>query len=151
MGAERTWSEKVDEMARECIGLRVRLLNRVVTGVYDEALRPFGLKVSQMNILVATAKFGLAHSGPMSKLLQLDPSTLSRNVERMRDRRWLEVVPAPDGREQPFRLTAAGEKLLQKVAPAWDKAQRAAGELLGRDGVAWLSRQTRKFEMSPQT
>ena len=30
-------------MASECIALRVRLLNRVITKIYDEALRPSGL------------------------------------------------------------------------------------------------------------
>src|SRR3954451_12375489 len=41
----------VDRIAGECIAVRVRLINRVVTAIYDEALRPFGLRVSQANIL----------------------------------------------------------------------------------------------------
>ena len=36
------------------------MLNRVVTNFYDDALRPLGLKVSQLNILVAAAKMGTA-------------------------------------------------------------------------------------------
>jgi DNA-binding MarR family transcriptional regulator len=146
MAAGRTWNQKVDVMARECIARRVRMLNRVVSGLYDEALRPFGLKVSQMNILVATAKFGVAQPGPMSKVLELDPSTLSRNVERMRARNWLEPVEAPDGREQPFRLTTAGVHLLQNVAPVWERTQREAEKLLGKEGVDWLGRQSKIFE-----
>src|SRR6516162_3196973 len=46
--------------AGECIAVRLRLVNRVVTNLYDAALRPLGLKVSQLNILVVTAKLGLA-------------------------------------------------------------------------------------------
>jgi DNA-binding MarR family transcriptional regulator len=126
-------------MARECIAVRMRMLNRVVTGLYDDALRPLGVKVSQMNILVVTAKLGLAQPAKVCEVLQMDASTLSRNVERMRARKWLEVVEAADGRAQPFRLTAAGEHLLHKAAPGWEAAQGKAKELLGKEGVGWLN------------
>jgi len=48
----------IDTIARNCIALRLRLLNRVVTNLYDDALRSLGLKVSQLIILVVTAKLG---------------------------------------------------------------------------------------------
>jgi len=48
----------IDKMAGECIAVRLRMLNRAITNIYDSALRPLGLKVSQMNILVAAAKMG---------------------------------------------------------------------------------------------
>jgi hypothetical protein len=53
----------IDAIARDCIAVRLRLLNRVVTNLYDDALRPLGMKVSQFNILVVTAKLGLARPG----------------------------------------------------------------------------------------
>ena len=130
----------IDDIARDCIAVRMRMLNRVITNLYDEALRPLGVKVSQMNILVATAKLGLARPAQVCKILQLDTSTLSRNVERMRARGWLEVVPGEDARAQPFRLTRAGRKLLERTIPAWDRAQRKAVEFLGDDGVALLAK-----------
>jgi hypothetical protein len=82
-------------MARSCIAARVRRLNRVVTNVYDDALRPHKLKVSQLNILVVTASLGIAEPARICEALQLDISTFSRNVERMRASGWLEVVPGP--------------------------------------------------------
>src|SRR6266852_8555577 len=96
----------IDAIARNCIAVRLRLLNRVVTNLYDDALRSLGLKVSQLNILVVTAKLGLAQPAVVCDLLQLDTSTLSRNVERMRAKGWLEIVSGEDARKQPFRLTA---------------------------------------------
>src|SRR5215813_5965217 len=113
----------IDTIARTCIAVRLRLLNRVVTNLYDDALRPLGLKVSQMNILVVAAKLGLARYAEVCEILQLDTSTLSRNVERMRARGWLEVVPARDARTHPFRLTAQGKRLLERAVPAWEQAQ----------------------------
>ncbi len=124
----------VDTIAGECIAVRLRMLNRVVTNLYDDALRPFGLKISQMNILVAAAKMGTARPAEVCDHLHLDVSTLSRNVERMKARGWLEVVPDVDGRAQPFRLTAQGRRLLLKAAPGWEKAQQQAEIVLG-DGI----------------
>ena len=134
----------IDDIARDCIAVRMRMLNRVITNLYDEALRPLGVKVSQMNILVATAKLGLARPVQVCEILQLDTSTLSRNVERMRARGWLEVVPGKDARTQPFRVTPAGMKLLDRTIPAWQKAQRKAVEFLGPDGVALLGKAMKK-------
>ena len=143
-------SPAIDAIARTCIALRLRLLNRGVTNLYDYALRPLGLKVSQLNLLVVTAKLGLAQPTKVCDLLQLDTSTLSRNVERMRAKGWLEVVPGEDARTQPFRLTAQGKRLLEKAVPAWEQAQLQAGELLSEDGVALLTKTASKLGM-PQT
>src|SRR5207244_3835539 len=119
--------------------------NRVVTNLYDDALRPLGLKVSQLNILIVTAKLGLARPAKVCDILQLDTSTLSRNFERMRAHGWLEVVPDEDARTQPFRLTPQGKQLIDKAVPAWEEAQRQARELLGAEGVALLDKVARKL------
>ena len=140
-------SPAIDAIARNCIAVRLRLLNRVITNLYDDALRPLGLKVSQVNILVVTAKLGLAQPAKVCDILHLDTSTLSRNVERMRSKGWLEVVPGEDARTQPFRLTAQGRRLLERAAPAWERAQQQAAELLGEDGVALLNKTASKLGM----
>jgi DNA-binding MarR family transcriptional regulator len=140
-------SPAIDTIARTCIAVRLRLLNRVVTNLYDDALRPLGLKISQLNLLVVTAKLGLAQPARVCDLLQLDTSTLSRNVERMRAKGWLEVVPGEDARTQPFRLTARGRRLLERAVPAWEQAQQEAEELLGEGGVALLTYTASKMGM----
>ena len=93
-----------------------------------------------MNVLVVTARLGQAQPAQVCDLLQLDPSTLSRNVERMRAKGWLEVVPAEDARTHPFRLTTQGRRLLERAVPAWEQAQSQATEFLGQDGIALLSK-----------
>jgi DNA-binding MarR family transcriptional regulator len=142
-------SRAVDTIARTCIAVRLRLLNRVVTGLYDDALRPVGLKVSQLNLLVATAKLGLARPATVCNILRLDASTLSRNVERMRAKGWLEVLPDKDARTQPFRLTVRGKRLLERAVPAWEEAQGKAAELLGEGGIALLTEAAGKLGMPP--
>lgn len=120
-------STAIDTIANSCIAVRLRLLNRVITKVYDEAFRPLGMKVSQFNILVVAAKLGLARPTEVCDILQLDTSTLSRNVERMRAHGWLEAVPGEDARTQPFRLTTKGRKLLERAVPGVGAGPREGG------------------------
>src|SRR5262249_28963115 len=138
-------ASSIDTIASKCIAVRLRLLNRVVTNLYDDALRPLGLKVSQLNILVVTAKLGLARPAQVCAILQLDPSTLSRNVKPLQAHGWLEVVPVEDARAQPFRLTPRGRRLIDKAVPAWEAAQRRAAELRGDEGVNSLDQAARKL------
>jgi DNA-binding MarR family transcriptional regulator len=133
-------SATIDTIAKTCIAVRLRMLNRVVTNLYDEALRPLGLKVSQLNILIVTAKLGLAQPAKVCEILQLDTSTLSRNVERMRANGWLEIVTGEDARTQSFRLTTQGKRLIEKAIPAWEEAQSQAREVLGTEGIALLDK-----------
>jgi len=141
----QTKNRTEDVIARECLAVRLRLLNRVVTNIYDDALRPLGVKASQLNILVVTARLGLARPAEVCERLQLDTSTLSRNVERMKARGWLEVVEDDDGRAQPFQLTASGRRLLERALPAWEKAQEQVKKLIGTDAVASIDDAVRRI------
>lgn len=137
-------TNSVETISKTCIAARLRLLNRVVTNFYDDALRPLGLKVSQLNILIVTARLGLARPAQVCDILQLDASTLSRNVKPLQAHGWLEVVSDEDARVQPFRLTTQGQRLIEKALPAWEKAQHQAIELLGLEGVALLDKAAKK-------
>jgi DNA-binding MarR family transcriptional regulator len=141
---DKATTSSIDTISRTCIAVRLRLLNRVVTNLYDDALRPLGLKVSQLNILIVTAKLGLARPAQVCAILQLDASTLSRNVKPLQTHGWLEVVPEEDARAQPFRLTAKGQRLIERAVPAWEEAQRRATELLGEEGIALLAKAAKK-------
>ena len=142
---DKATTSSIDTIARTCIAVRLRLLNRVVTNLYDDVLRPLGLKVSQLNILIVTARLGLARPAQVCDILQLDASTLSRNVKPLQAHGWLEVVTDEDARAQPFRLTPQGKRLIEKAVPAWEQAQRQAGDLLGDEGIALLERAARKL------
>src|SRR5436305_9248754 len=135
----------IDTISKTCIAVRLRLLNRVITNFYDDALRHLGLKVSQLNILIVTARLGLARPAQVCDILQLDASTLSRSVKPLQAHGWLEVVPEEDARAQPFRLTAQGKRLIEKAVPAWERAQRQATELLGEAGSALLDKAAKKL------
>ena len=128
-------SELLDRVAGECIAVRVRLINRVITALYDESLRPHGVRVSQGNILVVVAKRGGARPAEVCRMLRIEKSTLSRDVELMKRAGWLESEPPDGGRNQTLRVTPEGLKLLEKVQPAWEKAQAEARSLIGDAGA----------------
>jgi DNA-binding MarR family transcriptional regulator len=130
----------IEAVSRECIANKVRLLTRAVTAIYDEALRPHGLKVSQMSVLVTVSTLGRASPGAVGRRLHMEKSTLSRNVDRMRARGWLDAAATEDGRTTELYVTAAGRRLLRKVHRPWSTAQQRAAEMLGEQGVRGITR-----------
>src|SRR5215203_3940282 len=111
-------STSCERIARDCIAMRIRLMNRIVTKIYDDYLRRHGLRATQMNILVAVSLMRNASPSDIEHRLCLDKSTVSRNVERIQRRGWIECVPAEDGRSHHLQVTAQGAKLLAKAVPS---------------------------------
>ncbi len=148
-----SFNRQIGQIAHECLAVRVRVLNRAISAIYDEALRPLGVKVSQMNLLIVAGKLGVARPQEVCRLIQMDASTLSRNVERMRAKGWLETVPdESDGRSQPFRPTQKGQRLIEDAFPLWEQAQQKAKDMLSPIGTDWLNQAAARagFADSPQ-
>ncbi len=141
----------VELIAEECIAVRLRVLTRAVTKLYNKALRPHGLTVSQMNILVAVSRLGDAKQQEVCRILHLDKSSLSRDVERMRARGWLDIQSGEDRRTGLLRVARSGRVLLQKTFPAWHRAQRQAKALLGETDIASLGRAVKALRSTQST
>jgi DNA-binding MarR family transcriptional regulator len=135
-------SADLQQLARsirgECMALRVRQLNRRITRIYDTALRPHGVSTAQLNVLVALALAKDARPTDIAQALALEKSTLSRNLERMVGRGWIEVLPGEQGTTQRLRLLPAGRRVIEEAMPAWRAAQRQAAAELRPDLVASL-------------
>lgn len=124
-------------MFAECLAGRVRVLNRVITKIYDDAARPLGVRVSQMNILVSVAVLGPIRAVDVCKRLQLDKSTMSRDLERMIENQWIASTPG-EGRANLLEATRRGRAIIRLALPAWRKAQAQAVELLGAETIAGI-------------
>jgi DNA-binding MarR family transcriptional regulator len=132
-------AKTVKRAGPECLGFTARLLSRVISGVYDDALANSGLKVSQFSLLNAIARGDDPRPAELAKSLAMDESTLSRNVARMCARGWLRLEPGDDDRRShQIAVTPKGLTLLEKSYPAWEKAQRQVADRLGPEGVAAL-------------
>ncbi len=138
-------------VAHQCIGSKVRKLNRVLTRLYDDAIRHLGVTVGQMNILVQANELanttGVARPSELGHRIRMDISTLSRNVNRLRGKGFLEILPDDDdGRAQQLRLTAKAYDLLRRGTAPWKKAQKKANDLLGDRGVALIDRMDQRID-----
>jgi DNA-binding MarR family transcriptional regulator len=138
-------AEDLKQIERECVGFRVRMMNRMVTAIYDDAMLSAGLKTSQFTVLVAVASREESRPAELAKFLQMDESTLSRNVDRMCNKGWLKLVPEQDRRSHLIAITDSGRTLIRKSYPAWRKAQDEVTQRLGADGVAALKSVLRKL------
>jgi DNA-binding MarR family transcriptional regulator len=130
----------VNEMIRDCLATRVRLLDRKLTRIYDAALRAQGLTAAQLNLLVAIQALKPARSREVAALLSMEISTLSRNASLMEERGWIKVDRVTSGNGRVLSLTSTGASKLREAKPAWRKAQREATTTLGAEDAAVLKR-----------
>ena len=127
----------VERISSECLLGQWRKVSRLLTGIYESEMRTFGLKSSQLSLLVAVAKAGPVRRIDLGKRLRLDPSTLTRNLQVMLKQGWIEEKRDDhDQRSARLTVTAKGRKLLESIGPAWMRAQARAKQLLGSDGAA---------------
>jgi DNA-binding MarR family transcriptional regulator len=124
-----------DIIATDCLAVRVRLLSRTITAIYDDALRPLGLTAGQLNVLVIIAKRGPIAPGEIARRLNMEKSTVSRNLARMRDNGWIAVTAGESGHKQRVTLNRRGKALLERALPAWEEAQTQARAVLGQRGA----------------
>ena len=137
-----------DAIAGECVAVRLRMLNRVVTNLYDEALRSLGLKVSQLHILVVTAK---ARRGPARQGLRPLPTRrVHAQPERGADarrrlagsragRRCPHAVVPPDATgaaNARARFSGLGAGTAEGRATPGRKRGRSAGQYSRQNGRA---------------
>jgi DNA-binding MarR family transcriptional regulator len=108
-----------------------RRASRALTQHYDEALRPFGLRVTQFTVLQVLTAAGELSQGELGRILATDSTTLTRTLEIMDRHGWIMKRQGKDRRERLLRLRPAGRQLLRRALPAWEKAQTRLRRRLG--------------------
>jgi DNA-binding MarR family transcriptional regulator len=131
-------AELIDEITRKCLLTRTRSISRVITSIYDQEMRPFGVNASQFSMLVLIARMGNASRAQLGRANHLERSTSTRNLQLMLLDGWAEELMPEKGRSRPIVLSQAGRELLKSAMPAWRAAQVKATRMLGEDGAASL-------------
>lgn len=127
------------EIACNCLLTRTRQISRVVTAIYDEAMRPFSINSSQFTLLVLVTEFGPLTRSDLGRRNHHDRSTLTRNLQPLISQGWIsEGLVGNDGRSRPLSMTAEGKTLLHSAASAWSVAQTRAKAVLGEVGALAL-------------
>jgi DNA-binding MarR family transcriptional regulator len=123
-----------------CTCFNLRKAARAVTQVYDEALRPSGLKATQLSLLYVVDHLGPSGITELARTLVMDRTTLTRNLKPLMEQRLLEIVEGADRRRRPIALTPRGRNKLAEALPLWQEVQACVAHDLGRGRWANLLR-----------
>ncbi|MFF4121716.1 MarR family winged helix-turn-helix transcriptional regulator [Streptomyces sp. NPDC001714] len=124
-------STSADEIVQDCLAVRIRLIGRTVTGLYDGALERHGVTIAQVNLLAALGKVGPCPPARLGEVLQLERSTVSRNLHLLLKQGWIEAAVSDAKGMREVVLTGAGRAKIESVMPEWRQAQEQAAQLLG--------------------
>lgn len=116
----------------DCACLKARTAARAVTRLYDDALRPVGLRATQLSVLVAVAFSDAVSIASLSRLLGMDRSTLTRNLRPLEEQGLVVLGPERHHRSRTLSITSKGDQLVRKALPLWEKTQDKLREEIRR-------------------
>lgn len=123
---------KLDD-PRNCVCFNLRKAARAVTQVYDDILRPTGLRVTQLSLLQALQIAGTVSVSQLAELAVMDRTTLARNLDLLEREGLVRIQQGEeDARVREVTLTQAAKKKLASALPYWEKAQARVTEKLGK-------------------
>ncbi len=92
--------------------------------MYEEKLRPHGLRATQFTILAALSQIGTIPISGLADALGLDRTTLTRSAVLLERNGWIAFAQSEhDARERVLHLTPAGLTKLEEAFPAWKEVQ----------------------------
>lgn len=124
-------SEIAETTAATCLATRVRQLSRIITRLYDDAMRPLGITASQYTLLAQLASRDGITAVEIGHELDIEKSTLSRNLKRLLALGLIIMDPPAGRRGRGLHLTAKGQVTLKDAYPVWQTAQARAVSVMG--------------------
>tara|TARA_R110002073_G_scaffold117745_3_gene256444 strand:- start:1442 stop:1924 length:483 start_codon:yes stop_codon:yes gene_type:complete len=129
---------KTTTSPRGCTNFKLRQLLRRVSRIYDAELAHAGLKGTQYSLLSHLVSMSPITPGELARRMEMDPSTLTRNVRLLTDQGWVERIPGADTRSHRLAITAGGRDKHAQAKAHWKRAQLALNAQLGEPQVATL-------------
>ena len=124
--------------AAPCACSRLRRATRAVTQLYDDALEPCGLRVTQLSLLRTLQREGPQRIGELAARNLLDRTALSRNLDPLVLRELVAIAPGRDARTREASLTRKGSRAIAAAQPHWERVQREVARHVGRERLAAL-------------
>ncbi len=121
-----------------CVCFNMRKAARVVTQIYDEAMRPLGFRSTQLAILLTIQKMQPVTVSDLAQEILTDRTTLTRNLKPLEKKTLLKIAFGSDRRERVVQLTHKGEHLLNQSIPLWKKAQEKISKTVGKTRLQHL-------------
>lgn len=117
----------LESLPDACANFSARRLSRILTIRYDKALAPVSLTSAQFSLLAALSKSGGMPLTKLADLLDLERTTLTRNMAVLQKNKLAEVGKGKDARMHVLSITPAGKQRLIKALPLWQKVQSEIG------------------------
>ena len=114
-----------------CMCASLRRASRLLSHLYEDALRPLGMRATQFTILQSLSLAGEVTQGQLGQILAIDSTTLTRTLNIMGRHGWIAKRRGQDRREWRMRLSKAGEAQFKQALPHWQKAQTQLRRQLG--------------------
>ena len=121
-----------------CSSHKLRQLSRRVSRHFDRIVAASGLKTTQYSLLSNVVRLGPVRPGELADRLEMDASTLTRNLQPLIALGYVEVGPGDDGRSRFVTATPAGRAKRVEAQRAWKKAQLAFNARVGEAAVLRL-------------
>jgi DNA-binding MarR family transcriptional regulator len=118
-----THQKQLDDIDGLCNCLAARQASRYLTAVYDQALSPVELRITQFSILYKLVKNGPLVIGELASKMAMDRTTLSSNLKPLERDGLVDVVPGEDRRAKQAVITKAGLARYRKALPLWSDVQ----------------------------
>ena len=122
----------------DCACFNVRKTSRMITQLFDHALKPSGIKATQFTILGVLANEGEIAIKELAISLGLDRTTLTRGIVRLETAGLIKSREGDDARQRFVALTTKGIKKLNDSIPYWEKAQDTMEKGLGKNFPRFL-------------
>ena len=131
-------AEIAENTSAACISTRVRQLSRIITRIYDDAMRPLGITASQFTLLTQLAQQDGITAVEIGHSLDIEKSTLSRNLKRLLQDGFITMDPPAGRRGRGLHLTPKGASVIQQGFPVWRDAQTRTIRVLGPESRSIL-------------
>lgn len=129
-----------------CVCMNVRRASRAITRIYDQALEPSGLKVTQFSLLANIDAHGPLNISALARLVTLDRTTLVRNLRPLESAGLIVNAPSSDPRERQLSLADKGLLVMGQARPQWKDAQRKMRQTVGMENLQVLDHLTTLLE-----
>ena len=131
---------KVAHVNASCACFNLRRATRAVTQLYDDALRPSGLRVTQFSLLVILQSNGPLSISVLAQQSGTDRTTLTRNAALLQSEGLVRIDSGADARVRMVSLTTAGTRAVEDAYPRWVAVQEALQKRVGTDVLGRLLR-----------
>ena len=122
----------------ECVCVTLRRAARAFSQIYDDALAPSGLRITQFSLLRAIARLEPVSIGELAAEQALDRTTLSRNLTPLERDGFVEQAPGLDRRVSEVRITSAGHAAIERALPLWKQTQKKIRQEFSDESLAQL-------------